>query len=93
MQEMFDGLKRMAKAAGRDPSTLQLVVRANVDVSSTPRPKDGPIFTGTLEQVRDDIQGCKRIGAHELLFDSTFMTGAHELDRWLRLMENWRRLA
>src|SRR3989442_1061071 len=86
MQKMFEGLKQMAKAAGRDPSKLQLVVRANAEVGSKPRPKDGPIFTGTLEQVKEDIEGCRRIGAHELHFDPTFMPGAQKLDRWLGLM-------
>jgi hypothetical protein len=92
MQKMFEGLKQMAKQAGRDPSKLRLVVRANVEVGSTPRPKDGTIFTGTLEQVKEDIAGCKRIGAHELHFDPTFVPGAQTLDRWLALMEEWRRL-
>lgn len=92
MQKMFDGLKQMAKDAGRDPSKLQLVVRANMEIGSTPRSKDGSIFTGTLEQVKEDIEGCKRIGAHELHFDPTFMPGAQKLDRWLGLMEEWRKL-
>jgi endonuclease III len=39
MQKMFDGLKQMAKEAGRDPSKLQLVVRANVEIGSKPRPE------------------------------------------------------
>ena len=92
MQKMFDGLKQMAKDAGRDPSKLQLVVRANAEIGSKPRPKDGAIFTGTPEQVREDIEGCRRIGAHELHFDPTFMPGAQKLDRWLGLMEEWRKL-
>jgi probable F420-dependent oxidoreductase len=92
MQKMFDGLKRMAKEAGRDPSKLQLVVRANVEIGSKPRPKDASIFTGTLEQVKEDIEGCKRIGANELHFDPTFMPGAQKLDHWLGLMEEWRKL-
>jgi hypothetical protein len=82
----------MAKEAGRDPSKLQLVVRANVEIGSKPRSKDGSIFTGTLEQIKEDVEGCKRIGAHELHFDPTFMPGAQKLDRWLGLMEEWRKL-
>ena len=67
-------------------------MRANAEIGSKPRPKDGPIFTGTLEQVKADIEGCRRIGAHELHFDPTFMPGAQKLDRWLGLMEEWRKL-
>jgi hypothetical protein len=40
---------------------------------------------------RADIDGCKRIGAHELHFGPTFMPGAQTLDRWLELMEEWRK--
>jgi probable F420-dependent oxidoreductase len=92
MQRMFEGLKQMAKEAGRDSSQLQLVVRANVEISSKARPKDGAIFTGTVDQIKTDIEGCKRIGAHELHFDPTFMPGAQNLDRWLGLMEECRKL-
>jgi alkanesulfonate monooxygenase SsuD/methylene tetrahydromethanopterin reductase-like flavin-dependent oxidoreductase (luciferase family) len=92
MHKMFEGLKQMAKEAGRDPSTLKLVVRANVEMGSTPRPKDGAIFAGTVDQIKADIDGCKRIGAHEIHFDPTFMSGAQTLERWLALMEEWRKL-
>jgi probable F420-dependent oxidoreductase len=92
MHKMFEGLKQMAKAAGRDQLTLQLVVCANVEMGSKPRPTDGAIFTGTVDQVKADIDACKRIGAHELHFDPTFMPGAQTLERWLRLMEEWRTL-
>jgi probable F420-dependent oxidoreductase len=92
MHQMFENVKQMAREAGRDPSTLQLVVRANVEMGSTPRPKDGAIFTGTVDQIKADIEGCKRIGAHEVHFDPTFMPGAQTLERWLELMEEWRTL-
>jgi alkanesulfonate monooxygenase SsuD/methylene tetrahydromethanopterin reductase-like flavin-dependent oxidoreductase (luciferase family) len=82
MHKMFEDVKQMAREAGRDPSTLQLVVRANVEMGSKPRPKDGAIFTGTVDQIKADIDGCKRIGAHEVHFDPTFMPGAQTLEHW-----------
>ena len=51
------------------------------------------IFTGTLEQIEEDVLACKRIGAHELFFDPTFYEGAQTLQGWLALMEQMRRLA
>ncbi len=92
MKQMYDGLKGMAKEAGRDPGTLALIVRANVEIREAPRPKDGMIFTGTMEQITEDIEGCKRIGADEIFFDPTFGPGAQQVDRWLALMEQLRRL-
>jgi probable F420-dependent oxidoreductase len=92
MRTMFDGLKQMAREAGRDPSMLTLLVRANVEIGSKPRREDGSIFTGTLDQVKADIDACKRLGVHELHFDPTFMPDAQKLDRWLGLMEECRKL-
>jgi len=51
------------------------------------------LFSGTIDQIKEDIAGCKDIGAHELFFDPTFSPGAQSLDRWLALMEQFRKLA
>ena len=90
MAQMFDGVKQMAKAEGRDPNALEMIVRANLLVTEKPLAKDRAIFTGTLEQIKEDANGCKKIGAHELIFDPTFLPGAQSLDRWPGLMEQTR---
>jgi len=92
MAKMFDGVKQMAREAGRDPASLELIVRANLEIHDRPRPKDGMIFSGTLDQIRADMAGCRTIGAHELIVDPTFSPGAQSLDRWLFLMEQCRKL-
>ena len=92
MKQMFDGVKEMARAAGRDPGKVALIVRANVEIREAPRPKGGMSFTGTMDQIREDVEGCKRIGAHEIFFDPTFSPGAQQIDRWLALMEQFRKL-
>ena len=90
MKQMFAGIKQMAKEAGRDPSKLALVVRANLEISDKPLPKGRAIFAGTLEQIKEDAAGCREIGAHELIFDPTF--GAPTLDLWLTQLEQMRKL-
>ncbi len=92
MKQTFTGIRDMAKAAGRDPSRLELIVRANVVVVGSPRAEDGAIFTGTLDQIRKDVEECRRIGAHEIHFDPTFAQEAQEIGRWLGLMEQFRKL-
>jgi hypothetical protein len=92
MKQMFDSVKAMAREAGRDPSKLQLVVRANVEIHDKPRAVDGMIFTGTLAQIKEDVEACKALGAHEVHFDPTFTPGGQHLDRWLALMEELRKL-
>ncbi len=93
MAQMFDGIKKMAAEAGRDPSSLAMVVRANLEVTDKPLAKERMIFSGTLEQIKDDIAACEAIGADEVFFDPAFSPGGQSLDRWLALLEQIRGLA
>jgi alkanesulfonate monooxygenase SsuD/methylene tetrahydromethanopterin reductase-like flavin-dependent oxidoreductase (luciferase family) len=88
MAQMFSGIRQMAKDAGRDPSSLAMVVRANVEITEKPLGKGRMIFSGTLDQIHEDIAGCVRIGAHELVFDPQ----AKSLEEWIALLEQFRRL-
>jgi probable F420-dependent oxidoreductase len=92
MEQMFGAVRQMAKEAGRDPESLAMVVRANLVITDKPAGKERMLFTGTLDQIKEDIDGCRKIGAHELHFDPTFSPGAQSLDRWLALMEQLRKL-
>ena len=93
MAQMFAGLKQMAKQAGRDPSSLKMIVRAHLEITDKPLGKERKIFAGTLDQIKEDITACDKIGAHEVFFDPTFSPGGQSLDRWLTLMEQLRKLA
>jgi probable F420-dependent oxidoreductase len=92
MKSMFDSVKEMAKAAGRDPSKLQMVVRGNVEIHDKPLGKDRLIFSGSLEQIQSDIEGSRKIGAAELILDFTFDSGAQRLEGLLSLMERFRKM-
>jgi probable F420-dependent oxidoreductase len=91
MAQMFDGIKQQAKEAGRDPSSLKMIVRANLDITEKPLGKERTIFAGTLEEVKEDLAACSKIGAHEVFLDPTFSAGGQSLDRWLALMEQFRK--
>jgi hypothetical protein len=93
MRQMFEGVKRTAEAAGRDPAALQLVVRANLELAEHPLGPDRMIFTGTLDQTQRDIEDSRTMGAHEIILDPTFSSGAQRLDRWLEIMERLWHLA
>jgi probable F420-dependent oxidoreductase len=93
MAQMFAGIQQMAKDAGRDPSSLKMVVRVHLEITDKPLGKERMIFTGTLDQIKDDMAACNKIGAHEVFFDPTFSPGGQSLDRWLALMEQLRKLA
>lgn len=90
MAQIFAGIQQIAKEAGRDPSSLQMIVRGNLVITDKPLPKERWIFTGTLEQIHADIGGCAKIGAHELFLDPTFSKGGQSLHHWLELLEEFR---
>jgi probable F420-dependent oxidoreductase len=90
MTEMFTSIKQMAKEAGRDPSAISMVVHAGLGLTEKPLDKDRPIFSGSLEQIADDVRACAKIGASEIFFDPAFAPGGQSLDRWLALLEQLR---
>src|SRR5262249_62194949 len=53
--EMFEAIKSMAQAAGRDPAALELIVRGNIELSDRPPTGDRLDFTGTSTQIAADI--------------------------------------
>ncbi len=85
--QMFDGIKRMAQEAGRDPSALEIIVRANVEVFAAKPGKDRIDFTGSLEQIAGDIAATRKLGAAELLFDVQFSPGVEAVDDIVSLAE------
>jgi len=86
--EMLHAIQEMARAAGRDPNALELVVRANVEFSAKPLGVDRADFHGTLEQIGEDVAKARQVGAAELFFD---LWAAHpevdSVDDWLTRME------
>jgi probable F420-dependent oxidoreductase len=92
MAQMFSAIKQMAAAAGRDPSSFELVVRANLHITDKPVEKDRFIFTGTLDQIKEDTAACRKLGASEVHFDPGF-GGSRTVDQWLALMEQLRTFA
>jgi len=71
--EMFEGIKKMAKDTGRDPSTLELVVTAGVELHETPTQKDRIEFTGTLDQIAEDFATARKLGAAEIVIYTQFL--------------------
>jgi len=90
MKAMFDGICAMARAAGRDPARLKLVVRANLTVSEARLGADRGPFVGSFEQICDDISATRDSGAHELFFDPQFSPGFDNLPAQIALMRRLR---
>src|SRR5574340_817951 len=93
MAQIMAGLREKAKAQGRDPAALQLIVRANVYVTEEPLGNDRWPFTGTLQQIQEDIKATRAIPADDLFFDIVFSPDGVSLDRFFKRMEQIRALA
>jgi probable F420-dependent oxidoreductase len=88
---MFEGIKGMAQEAGRDPSGLELIVRANVELHDTFIEKDRIDFTGTLEQIVEDVTMARKVGAAEIVIDAQFSPGVEAAKDIIARMEAlWR---
>ncbi len=90
MAEMFGSIKQMAKEAGRDPSAIVMAVHAGLEITEKPLGKDRGTFSGSLEQISEDVRGCAKIGADEVFFDPAFAPRGQSLDYWLSLLEQLR---
>ncbi len=90
---MFEGIKGMAKDAGRDPAALELIVRANVEFSDAPLGEGRADFTGSLEQIVGDVAETRKLGAAEIVFDVQFSPGVETVDAIVARMEQLRQAA
>jgi probable F420-dependent oxidoreductase len=85
---MFDVVKQAARAAGRDPGELELVIRANVTLLDRALPEEGRYsFVGSLEQIAQDVAGLRAMGADEVHFDTQFSPGVDSLGDHLAMAE------
>ena len=88
---MFDGIKNMAKEAGRDPSALELIITAGVEIHKARIEKGRMEFTGTVEQIGEDFATARKIGATEIAIYTQFLpSGEAARDLIARMEELWR---
>jgi hypothetical protein len=52
-----------------------VVLRSSVTISDRPRPDDGALFTGTLEQIKADTNQAASLGVAQIIYDVQFNAG------------------
>jgi probable F420-dependent oxidoreductase len=90
---MFETIKGMVQEAGRDPEAFELIVRGNVDFTEAPASQDRAAFTGTLEQVGEDIQATRALGPTELVLDVQFSPDIRTVEDILNRMQDLKSIA
>src|SRR6185436_455892 len=70
LRASLDQLFRLTEAEGRNPAALTISFKAPVyDTSVTTLGPDRRPFTGTAQQIADDVGTYEKLGVHELVFD------------------------
>lgn len=96
--EDIDVVRKACESSGRDPALLRVVVRGVVRLGKLVRDSAGRrhMLTGTLDDVRADLDALERVGVTEVFVDPNFIPevvfdGADpndSLDRALSLLED-----
>lgn len=85
---MWAELQRLVAAAGRDPSGLQLVVRAGIELTPAPAGAGRASYHGDAEQVAGDVDATHRAGAEEVVLHLAGDLSLDEaLDGYARIAE------
>jgi probable F420-dependent oxidoreductase len=90
LKQMMAAFKTMAKEAGRDPGSLEVVVRANVSIAPRPLGTERAMFAGTLEEIKEDMNTVRSLGATEVIVDPTFSPGTKSAADFIAIMEQVR---
>jgi alkanesulfonate monooxygenase SsuD/methylene tetrahydromethanopterin reductase-like flavin-dependent oxidoreductase (luciferase family) len=90
---MMRQVREAARAAGRDPNALELVIFAGGAILERSPGAGRPDFVGTLDEVRRDVATARDLGATEIIFMPGYSSGDLRLDEYMRGLERLRDLA
>jgi hypothetical protein len=90
LERMLGNLRSMAQEAGRDRHALALEVVAIPQITPSPLDSGRALFSGSLEQIKEDAARAKGLGATELIWQIELEEPIKSL---LALMETLRPLA
>jgi probable F420-dependent oxidoreductase len=85
MRSHLDTLRRMTEAEGRDFSALTISYKAPLyDSGISDRDGTRRSFSGTADEIADDIRSFAAVGVHELIFDFRGASIAESIERLQR---------
>jgi probable F420-dependent oxidoreductase len=92
MKEMMGSLKTMARNAGRNPSEIAVIVRANILETPEELGTDRLIFHGSRNQIAADVAATRDLGVEEIFIDPTFSPAGGSLTSFISTMERMREI-
>ncbi|WP_405149679.1 TIGR03619 family F420-dependent LLM class oxidoreductase [Sphaerisporangium sp. NBC_01403] len=84
LRQLAGGFREAAREAGRDPSALTVVARANVPITREPLGGERPFLGGAPRQIAEDLKRLEGAGVDHVLLANIAGTG---IDEEVRLLE------
>ena len=69
LRETIDLFRDAARAAGRNPHEMHVVLRINAVISEKPAKEPRALLAGSVQQVADDLSEFAKIGANHMFVD------------------------
>lgn len=88
LEQIATQFPEMVRQAGRDPQRMRIILRANSAPHSTDLPEPRIPLSGSLRQIRTDLQRIEELGMGHIFFDLVQMP----VEQQLRQLQNLRRL-
>jgi probable F420-dependent oxidoreductase len=80
-------LRKMARNAGRNPADLKIIARQNLHITPKPLGSDRNFFSGSIDQIGEDIKAMRSAEPDELILDVTFSPDSQNEEGFLRNLE------
>ena len=72
LSKIIEGYRAMVREAGGDPSAARVVLRAQVDWRQAPLPGGRVPFSGSSDQITNDVAAARSMGVSDLICDSVY---------------------
>jgi alkanesulfonate monooxygenase SsuD/methylene tetrahydromethanopterin reductase-like flavin-dependent oxidoreductase (luciferase family) len=91
LESTITTFRTAARDAGRDLSSVKVIVRANVPLTATPLPEEKrPFLGGSAEQIAQDLARVQKLGVDEVFFNNI---GSRTVEEAVQRLEEIQRAA
>jgi probable F420-dependent oxidoreductase len=80
-------VREYAERAGRNPNDMIIASRASYRATSTPQGRYRSVFSGSLQDIRDDVRRYEDAGVSEVFLDPSFQFPECSITEVMRQME------
>ena len=90
LKTMVEEIRTLVREAGRNPSDLKIITRYNLSITPKPLGSDRHVFSGSIDQIAEDVKALKGFGPDELILDVTFSADSQSEEGFMTNLERLR---